>query len=1264
MAENEPQTPETWKSPQLRQGIQMKIQETINAYGVSTNKSPVELERSVYQKAASKEQYLSFVARLIIHLKNNGRPGMGPPGQGGPGQGLGLQGTHQQLVAMMNSGTTGLQQQQQQQMQQQMHPNQLNALQQQTLQQLKSELGQVQGMSMPQQQQQQMMQQSNLNNGLGAMGGIVNNSGGPNKMMLNAGNAGHPMSNDQQMANMIALQKAKHQHQQQQQQQQMNSQMGVNSALGNTNQLNLVNSNSFNPNSMNLGNANVNNVNSANLVNLNANQLNSLGGGNSGAGGIANVQGSSATTITSILNSNMKPKLVTPNMMTGGGPGGRAMNVGGGGGHAMNMPQNAAQQLAAQNAASVSSGGGQTLSLQQQLAQQQHHQQQHTRMMQPNSANLGGAAGGGGGGGSVGALGASNAGGLIPNTRMMMSQSGIRQQNPNQMNIAPNLQTQLRLRQMAPGGLNSLQQQQQMNTLHQQQQQHQQGQPGGINIYIQQQQQQHQQAQHQSGMNVQNAETKFFEINNNLNQSGVNRITPVTVSQVSQLRPGLVSNASNMGGGGMSVANFGQQNNFNNNANSNNIGLNSLSSANPQIVVTGAPLNGGAQNALGSSLAQVANSVGLMPPVLIGSGSAGPQQSGSALGNSLQSNKISTSGVNIGPGGNLGGGSLQGSGPGPGGAQGGSLQHSLNNTGNNSSNSMIGGNNSANSKQQQQVLAAMQQPHHSPATMMSAGGINNLQNSVHHSPSNFHANINSPASVQSIPMMSPAGRAAISSAPSPQSTLNTPASPGQAATPTSQAKVAELAKLEAERLYNEKLTSMQKYLTPLMDLMQHLEKDERKTKELDRLKNLYAILVNQRRVALDFLEKCENALEKMDRDQMFINKMRNNRAGGHHVGPGGGLMEVSPLGTLSNSMSQAAALPQSLPPPQLPHPQQSQQQQQQMHHQHAHAHQQQQQQQLHHHHQHHHQHQATHPPSLSLVSAGVGGATAAAGLTTSGAAASSATGTTTTTTASTSGGSATHRVQELCNRLLSAVEKNFDKPMFSHTMGRTFGPTLSVLHHESYSTRNRVNVSASYLYYSNSDPRKRKARETLPFYTIRNQVLEGEIARLDARFVVRPLMASKRFCGTAKTHLLLCRLEDLDLPCVPPIKVYISDTYPATAPFYDMQREDYQATPFFLKLYDHFRANLQHMTGTYTLTELLLTWERSIRQAILRFREKGKGEMGESKSVVVTPSTTETNHNKENHMGSKTMSISSSSVSAIINTAGSKTAKVVRTAHN
>ncbi|XP_054724200.1 LOW QUALITY PROTEIN: mediator of RNA polymerase II transcription subunit 15-like [Uloborus diversus] len=59
----------SWRSQNFRQNVRGKIEEAIRQSGNPTTKSVAEMENHVFQKAKTKEEYLSFVARLIIHVR-------------------------------------------------------------------------------------------------------------------------------------------------------------------------------------------------------------------------------------------------------------------------------------------------------------------------------------------------------------------------------------------------------------------------------------------------------------------------------------------------------------------------------------------------------------------------------------------------------------------------------------------------------------------------------------------------------------------------------------------------------------------------------------------------------------------------------------------------------------------------------------------------------------------------------------------------------------------------------------------------------------------------------------------------------------------------------------------------------------------------------------------------------------------------------------------------------------------------------------------
>jgi len=113
-----------WKSEAFRASLVRKLEEAVRESGIQNQKSARDLENQVFQRSNSKEDYLGYVAKLILHIKSQ-RNKQAPPDQ-------------QQSMGGMN---TGMQQQQQHMMGMQQQQQQQNRMQ----------------MRMPVSQQQQMM---------------------------------------------------------------------------------------------------------------------------------------------------------------------------------------------------------------------------------------------------------------------------------------------------------------------------------------------------------------------------------------------------------------------------------------------------------------------------------------------------------------------------------------------------------------------------------------------------------------------------------------------------------------------------------------------------------------------------------------------------------------------------------------------------------------------------------------------------------------------------------------------------------------------------------------------------------------------------------------------------------------------------------------------------------------------------------------------------------------------------------------------------
>ncbi|KAF5271366.1 hypothetical protein FQA39_LY08164 [Lamprigera yunnana] len=165
---------DSWRTTAFRQSIVSKIDEAIRQSRMPTSRNSIEMENHVYQKAKTKDEYLGFVARLILHVRemNTKKGNEMNPGtvQGSPGM-----------------------------------PDPINALQ--TLASQGSRNNQMMGMGVPQQQVQ--MGGSQQMPSIPATNLLQNLNRGPNQGMNNMqtrptmvmGNNG-PMNN--QMGNQLA----------------------------------------------------------------------------------------------------------------------------------------------------------------------------------------------------------------------------------------------------------------------------------------------------------------------------------------------------------------------------------------------------------------------------------------------------------------------------------------------------------------------------------------------------------------------------------------------------------------------------------------------------------------------------------------------------------------------------------------------------------------------------------------------------------------------------------------------------------------------------------------------------------------------------------------------------------------------------------------------------------------------------------------------------------------------------------------------------
>ncbi|CAC5382032.1 MED15 [Mytilus coruscus] len=169
----------------------------------------------------------------------------------------------------------------------------------------------------------------------------------------------------------------------------------------------------------------------------------------------------------------------------------------------------------------------------------------------------------------------------------------------------------------------------------------------------------------------------------------------------------------------------------------------------------------------------------------------------------------------------------------------------------------------------------------------------------------------------------------------------------------------------------------------------------------------------------------------------------------------------------------------------------------------------------------------------------------------------------------------------ICAPLLEAVTAHIMSPMFNHSLHRTFGPAMTAL----YGAPIRA---------PSPPPRKRRKIEESDEEDDIPHILQGEIARLGARFKVNlnPLYNSK-----SKAVHLICKLDDKNLPSVPPITVTVPENYPDTSPECDSKLPEYETNAFLKSVHQSMSVLLLRMPNRYTFTELLDKWEMSVRKA-------------------------------------------------------------------
>ncbi|RXN26941.1 mediator of RNA polymerase II transcription subunit 15-like protein [Labeo rohita] len=171
--------------------------------------------------------------------------------------------------------------------------------------------------------------------------------------------------------------------------------------------------------------------------------------------------------------------------------------------------------------------------------------------------------------------------------------------------------------------------------------------------------------------------------------------------------------------------------------------------------------------------------------------------------------------------------------------------------------------------------------------------------------------------------------------------------------------------------------------------------------------------------------------------------------------------------------------------------------------------------------------------------------------------------------------------QYLCQPLLDAVLANIRSPVFNHSLYRTFAPAMTAIHGPPIT--------------GPSIPSRKRKLEDDERQTIPN-ILQGEVARLNSKFLVN---LDPSFCSNNGTVHLICKLDDKNLPSVPPLQLSIPADYPDQSPHWEDDGQQYEANPFLQTVHKNMTSKLLQLPDKHSVTALLNTWAQSVRQACL-----------------------------------------------------------------
>ena len=110
--------------------------------------------------------------------------------------------------------------------------------------------------------------------------------------------------------------------------------------------------------------------------------------------------------------------------------------------------------------------------------------------------------------------------------------------------------------------------------------------------------------------------------------------------------------------------------------------------------------------------------------------------------------------------------------------------------------------------------------------------------------------------------------------------------------------------------------------------------------------------------------------------------------------------------------------------------------------------------------------------------------------------------------------------------------------------------------------------------------------------------VSGEIARLEDRFRVK--LDPQHQDGSHTIHLI-CRLEDRNLPSVPPLCVTVPEDYPSRAPTCNTSSEEYSESSLFCKTVEYYSTIIAQKLPKISTNPS--TWSSNYFSAVTPFLE-------------------------------------------------------------